>query len=1686
MQSYLRPLVFLCTILCLFVDGLSAQFAAQIQLKARADRSAGNEDLDNAADFHTDRDTMRLLKKTQELIGEKRWADAVLHLGQVLNAPEDYFFVTDEQQSNYRSSKVRALELIAEMPREGREAYQLEFGAFADKLLNEAVSSGSPKKLAEVARRFFHTDAGYEATHYLGMHYYDRGRPLAAALFFERLHDIPEVRVKLDPYLTLKIAASLNRVGTTEARNRANAYLQELSQRPTEPVRLAGRLVRLDGKELDLEWLERTLGPQIQQPLPGNEEWVLHKGNAARNAPSVGGPPLMNFRWRIPTANDKPGVEKLIQAMQKDNLKQDKALLPAMIPLAVKLNPREASLLYVSSVRSRQWPRLLDRLINSQPGTPEHRIWQNLTPTLQRELKQVAGDLLPDRSVRQRFVDEMNGLFSREDFFEPEAYAAVDLRMEASQYLRRGVENLHDDEVFRLNRTLFEAVFPREVTRSYADVVLMRTLNNLLAIDFVTGKRVWEIPVDENNDHLERLLRGDQSGTATNTQGQVSQELRQRLYYDGTFGTISSDGRRVFSVEDLGLRSSAASNQQLRRMRIINRNQPSNANGPTTYNRLVAYEIRNGKLLWEVGGAPDDGLELAGMYFLGPPLPLAGQLYVLGEVGNEARLVVLDANTGKPQWSQNLAQAKQPLLADNYRGLSGVSPSYADGVIVCPTGAGATVAVDLTTRSLRWGYRYRTRTLSNRYGRRVFINNNVYQSRMGLNEEGWVDAVSVIADGKAVLTPYESDEIHCLNLLSGERAWKKPREDSLFVAAIRQGEVILVGRRQIRGLRLEDGKQVWATPLPSSQAMPSGRGFLTGDTYFLPLTTAEILHIDLANKGKIRSSTKSRTGDVPGNLICFKGTVISQGVEYLESFDELTVLERQILRDLQKDPNDAGALARRGEIYLQRGQIDAAIADFRKSYEIDDSPRTRQLLVEALLEGLRVDFAANRQVIPEAEKLIALMPATMRASLKSRFLRLQAMGLQEIGEEQEAFTIFLQFVDPEIGRPEMEHIDGTWSVRRDRWVQGRLAALFAQASPEQRALMDEEIFQRLAQSRQQSSPAALEQFIAHFGSHASATEARRELATLYQSRGKLLQAELIWQQLLQAEQPELQAEATAQLAGLLMQAQRPEDAARYYRLLKTDLADQVCLAGKTGKELFENLPKDSPVRTQLSEKPLWATGMVESEERRGGSNRGVRYYPVAMLGDQPELFQFHPRGSIVLDNSRRRFIGRNVAGDSMWEVNLQEENNRFNHLVNSPFGNTAKTSGHFVLLCAGHHLFALNTIPGSSNRSAEILWKESLLPTLAGVNQQQRMQFRVNRNQVGRRQLLAFDGNNNPVGPIGPVIGKMLPFVRQRELYMVDLLTGDPLWIQHNAKSGGEIFGDDEYLFLLPPEGGEAQVYRTLDGEFLGTRTIPPSQSHILGRGRKLFTWERRGNHSHLVCYDLWQEKELWSQAVNANAKITLSSSEQEVATYDRESGQMKIISLRDGKVLVDAKGKPDKDMNEFYVIRSGEQFIVMVSHPYNRGRQRIYINGLISGEDNPVISGMVYSFDTHGNMLWQKEVDTNAIDLRQHEELPVLVFAARVQQQVNNRWRQDCKILCLDKRTGRVIYDKELNNQNVGAFDIRANPELQQIELVLTQSTLRLDFTDRPWPEPEKKDGEQQDAKKPDQKAKPDEVKKE
>ena len=128
-----------------------------------------------------DRHTLQKLADSRKLLAEGRFGEAVRYLGDILEAPEDFFFQPEKNSAVHRSLKAEAQRLIGQMPREGREMYELQYGARARRMLDEALAAGDVAALAEVSRRFFHTRSGYQATFLLGLYHFDHGRPSLGA-----------------------------------------------------------------------------------------------------------------------------------------------------------------------------------------------------------------------------------------------------------------------------------------------------------------------------------------------------------------------------------------------------------------------------------------------------------------------------------------------------------------------------------------------------------------------------------------------------------------------------------------------------------------------------------------------------------------------------------------------------------------------------------------------------------------------------------------------------------------------------------------------------------------------------------------------------------------------------------------------------------------------------------------------------------------------------------------------------------------------------------------------------------------------------------------------------------------------------------------------------------------------------------------------------------------------------------------------------------------------------------------------------------------------------------------------------------------------------------------------------------------------------------------------------------------
>src|SRR3990172_1591466 len=238
-----------------------------------------------------DRATLRLLTKARELIDQDRAAEAVRCLGAIFESPQDYFFHPDRSDPVPRSLKSEAQRLLGQMSDRGSRLYEIQYGARARQMLSEAAAAGDAVGLAEVSRRFFHTQAGYEATLLLGLHHLDHGRPLAGALEMERLRQVSPAADQFEPAMSLSTAICWIQAGRPEKAGQALSMLKE--RYPRASIQVAGEEILLFRDHADtLDWLTGLLGRQAAPEVEEPGQWAMFRGNAARNASTTGDRPL--------------------------------------------------------------------------------------------------------------------------------------------------------------------------------------------------------------------------------------------------------------------------------------------------------------------------------------------------------------------------------------------------------------------------------------------------------------------------------------------------------------------------------------------------------------------------------------------------------------------------------------------------------------------------------------------------------------------------------------------------------------------------------------------------------------------------------------------------------------------------------------------------------------------------------------------------------------------------------------------------------------------------------------------------------------------------------------------------------------------------------------------------------------------------------------------------------------------------------------------------------------------------------------------------------------------------------------------------------------------------------------------------------------------------------------------------
>jgi len=1185
------------------------------------------------------------------------------------------------------------------------------------------------------------------------------------------------------------------------------------------------------------------------------------------------------------------------------------------------------------------------------------------------------------------------------------------------------------------------------------------------------GKLSWDSPA---NWSLDRIAADSEKTMALNQWLSFYLQYHPQLMYENsTVGTLSTDNKKIYVVDDLVL----PPHPQSQAMQQLQWGQPANfgkLDEAVRHNRLQAYELAtNGKLVWELGGRKigDKDDPLYDSYFLGPPLPVGDKLYVLNDKNSELRLICLDPPKDDKQppsihWIQSLVNLRDKMLLDVGRRMHAAHISYGEGILVCPTNAGAILGVDLLSHTLAWAHSYREDNYQPAEDIKKPRGGAVMPNYAKLNLD-WKTSAPVIQEGKVVFTAPDATSVQCLNLRNGDLLWKQSRGDDLYLAGVYNGKVLLVGRNTCRALNLTDGKQLWKV----ETGMPSGQGVASGNIYFLPLKAGaaskepEVCSVDI-EKGVAVAHTKSRKKEVPGNLLFYEGDVISQTATQITAYRQLRIKLEEIDLALKKNPRDPAGLTERGELRLDDGRLEDAVADLRTALANnpppDVRPKTRAKLFESLTEMFQRDFAASEKYLDEYREMCKVeIPAGItepeRRKLEEEqqrregnLLCLVAKGREKQGRLGEAFDAYMQFGSLAGNRELVSVIDEpSIKARPDIWSQGRIAAMVSRATADQRKPLEDKIAEQWRTIRESKEVNALRRFVALFGSlFAIGREARMVLAERLIEENAFLEAELHLLQLRQQPDKQISARAIEGLARLMIRKGLLDDAAYWYRVLGHDFARTVVAHNKTGHDYLQDLATDKRLVGYLdAPRPSWAGAKWKAKEDYK-NNTNVQQHVFEPEGEMLPFFQRHRL--ILLNNAQIKMVDRNTNEDRFNESIIR--NNTFYNFYNTQYNNVRFPfffKGHLVVVSLGHVVYAFDPVAGKK------LWEKNLMGNalLPGANPQ------ITQDRDGTLQVTYADGFVQKVGKTGPIEASYVCLNTRDGLVALDPLTGSVLWTKTDVPMRTQIFGDDQYVYLVEVRAdgtcGAGKALRAHDGVAVEVPDFGPLYSRrIRTVGRHLLLSETEKDAVVVRLYDVHTGKDIWKKSFPAKA-IVLKCEDPELAgAVDPKDGKVTVFNLHTQKEVLAATVDP-KDLDkvqDIHFLNDNERFYLAIHRGADPGLNPWggpWANVIYGMRCIPV-NGKVYALEKDtGKFVWKVDAPNQMMIVDQFKDLPIMLFTARSQKPQNaggiNRGGviQVAATLSFDKRTGKRIYDKEFQNQSNQFHALNVNLQAGTIELV-------------------------------------------
>lgn len=1127
--------------------------------------------------------------------------------------------------------------------------------------------------------------------------------------------------------------------------------------------------------------------------------------------------------------------------------------------------------------------------------------------------------------------------------------------------------------------------------------VFYRNMQRTLAIDLASGQILWQTKRESN---LEAEF--DKSHPRFFPASIAQPGVQSTFLSNSIYGSLSTDGARLYQIDQLVLNPNP--------FQVRSRNSDDDTASRRLRNRLTALDAKTGEVVWHVGGEETQGApppSLPDTFFLGPPLPVDGRLYVLGESRSELKLCCLNPEDGSLDWSQVIALCQRPIDSDLFRRTQACFLAYQDGILVCPTNLYRVVAVDPLTRTVLWHFVH-----AESDGRQA----QQFAPMQFIQPPANVSATDapIIDRGRVMVTAAQGNMLYCVDLQSGRSLWRISREGTHHVAGVFGERVLLVGNDQVRSVRWENGTTEWKQKTP----LPSGRGVCAGKQFLLPSADGGIAVLDIES-GAMQSVMMSRSRQPMGNLIFANGRVIASGYTGAQSFPLVEDVRQEVETRLAKDPGDPLGRFRRAELYLSDGKILEAIADLQQALrgkQINDATkRARELMF---------DIAANEAIAqPKSVGTFVQELGTLASSGEERGIYLRLLAEQRLATGDYLGSLEALDKHAALGLSAPVASEQGQVVRHPRtWSRSLARRLLAESNPATRSELDRLLAQRLDVLNQQKDVAGLESLASLFAGMTIGDRAYLRLGERLGALGRWGEAENAYLSVTGTGDAAAGAQALLALATIAEAAKESGDALVYYKQLADLHGDKPVRGTQTGKGLLEDFLADSKrssgARLRGADWPFESVAVSFGKNARLDHNRRV------VFPTKDDLPYFSDRLFMLNQQSSSLECYRGGSESREWHTVLAAAQNTMGSV-------RCDTLGHLLFFPIGE------MVHGVSALDQKVLWSRRFSGA-TGVPLQ---------ISSSSRFTTPMDGTNSI-----PVVGRGFVVINTgKDLVVVDPWTGRDLWIRKNLEPGQFVFGDEEYLFLVSRDASYS-VYRTMDGELLRKARFGANfQSHKYLIGRRALTFRGEGKEQMLRLWDPWTNKNEWTLGFPAGTRFFPTDTNEAILLGPK--GELTVVDAKTGQRLFeDQWGAEVGVVQSIFAFQDARRFYLSVEKRMP-GRNPWPIAGMPNTATR-VVNGTLRAYDRESKkLLWSRDLAGMSAIVRPGAELPVILCTGfRMVEKTKDTRQLAMNVEVLDKRTGKTLHREERDDYNP-ISELAYDLEGRWVELRSWNLRMRLDF---------------------------------